>query len=235
MIREHQPTGLPNDLIVGLSSASDGDMKHAAYNDSDDVMANRRNFLRHLGIGMDQTSLIRIDYNSEDYCRYRLAGAADNGVSMESAHNTVPADALATRQPGQALFLPIADCCPLVLADAASPAFMLSHLGRHNVVQQGGRKSVEFLMTALDVEVKNIQAWLGPAVGSATYPLFDFDGRSLQEVIVEQLHSAGLTDAQIEICDVDVAHDERYFSHSQFKKGLRSHDGRFAVAAMRRS
>lgn len=235
MIREHQPISLPNDLIVGLSAAADGDMKHAAHNDHDLIMANRQSFLAKLGINLDQTNLIRIDYNSTDFCRYRLADPADNGVSMESSHNTAPADALATNQTGQALFLPIADCCPLVLADTAGPAFMLSHLGRHNVVQNGGQKSVEFLVANFNVETKRLKAWLGPAVGAATYPLFDFDGQSLQTVIVSQLQAAGLSDSQIEICGVDVAADERYFSHSQFKQGKRDHDGRFAVAAMRRS
>lgn len=234
MIRQHQPTSLPGDLVVGLSAAGDGDMKHAAHNDHDQIMANRQKFLAELGIALNQTNLIRIDYQSTDFCRYRQADQADNGVSMESSHNTRPADAMATNRRDQALFLPIADCCPMILADVTGPAFMLSHLGRHNVVQNGGQKSVEFLTSSYGIEVKNIKAWLGPAVGAATYPLFDFDGRSLQAVIIDQLHAAGLSDAQIEICDVDVAADERYFSHSQFRQGKRTHDGRFAVAAMRR-
>ncbi|HET7630434.1 MAG TPA: laccase domain-containing protein [Candidatus Saccharimonadales bacterium] len=235
MIAEHQPASLPADLIVGLSSAADGDMKHATHNDHAVVMANRQKFLDQLRISLDRTNLIRIDYDSKDFCRYRPADPADNGVSMQSSHNTDPADALATDQLGQALFLPIADCCPLVLADARGPAFMLSHLGRHNVVQFGGQKSVEFLAENFDIKLADIRAWLGPAVGKASYPLFDLGGRSLQEVIVEQLHAAGLVDSQIEICAVDVAEDERYYSHSQFKKGQRPHDGRFAVVAMRKS
>lgn len=235
MIVEHQPTSLPPDLVVGLSSATDGDMKHAVHNDHETVTANRQKFLSRLGISLDQTSLIRIDYNSEDFCRYRSVDPADDGVSMQPGHNTNPADALVTDRLDQALFLPIADCCPLVLADTKGPAFMLSHLGRHNVIQSGGHRSVEFIVDNLDVKPADLRAWLGPAVGKASYPLHGFSGRSLQEVILQQLHSAGLKDSQIEVCDVDVAEDERYYSHSQFKKGQRSHDGRFAVVAMRKS
>ncbi|HET6622875.1 MAG TPA: laccase domain-containing protein [Candidatus Saccharimonadales bacterium] len=235
MIHSHQPTSLPADLIVGLSSIEDGDMKHSPYSDPAAVLMNRQEFLHRIGIDIRQTNLVRIDYKSDDFCRYRIAEDSDNGVSMQASHDTAPADALATRQAGQALFLPIADCCSLVLADSESPAFMLSHLGRHSVSQLGGRKSVEFLVDNLGATLKDIKAWLGPTVGAATYPLFDFGGRSLQNVIVEQLMTAGLKREQIEICPVDVAEDERYFSHSQFKKGKRPYDGRFAVVAMRQS
>lgn len=235
MIAEHQPTNLPDGLVAGLSSIDDGDMKYGTHNRPTEVLVSRQKFLKKLGINIDQTNLVMIDYNSDNFCRYRVADVADDGVSLRPDYQTRPADAIATDQCGQALFLPIADCCPLILADSHGPVFMLSHLGRHSVSQQGAARSVQFLEDNYKLKPGTLKAWLGPAVGKASYPLHGFDGRSLQEIILEQLLAAGLFKEDVEICQVDTATDERYFSHSQFQKGHRTNSGRFAVAVMRQN
>lgn len=232
MIAAHQPDNFLDDLVIGVSSVDDGNMKHSYDSQPLEVRQNRQRFLAKLGISLEQTSLVRLDYRSNDFCRYRLAGPAEQGVSMEHDHDTVPVDGLATDQIDHGLFLPVADCCPLILADRNGPAFMLSHMGRHSAEQDGASRSVSFLTDSYGLSPSDLKAWLGPTVGAASYPLHAFDGASLSDVVAEQLGRAGVTD--IEVNTVDVADDERYFSHSQFKKGRRPHDGRFAVVAQRR-
>ena len=64
---------------------------------------------------------------------------------------------------------------------------MVSHLGRHSVEQNGAVKSIEYLTDKCGANAKDILVWVSPSVGRATYPLTAFEGRSLREVIREQL------------------------------------------------
>jgi copper oxidase (laccase) domain-containing protein len=106
---------------------------------------------------------------------------------------------------------------------------MLSHVGRHNVEQDGAANSVAFMMERFGSKPEDILAWLSPMVGKENYPLHAFEGKGLREVIVEQLLGSGLSDKHIEVCDVDTATSTDYFSHSEYLKGNRSMDGRHAV------
>lgn len=183
---------------------------------------------------MDKTSLVRIDYSGNDFCRYKQINQANLGVSMERSHDTPAADALSTGELDRAIFLPVADCCPLVIADTDGPAFMVSHIGRHSIEQDGAAKSVRYMTQQYGLSAARLWVWLGPMVGGDTYPLTSFGGRSLEDVISQQLLSAGILTSSIESCRVDTAKDERYYSHSQYLTGKRAENGRFAVVAVRR-
>jgi copper oxidase (laccase) domain-containing protein len=79
-----------------------------------------------------------------------------------------------------------------------------------------------------------VKIWLSPAVGGDSYPLQAFEGRGLQQVIVAQFAQLGVSFHHIEVCGVDTAESDDYFSHSQYKAGERDFDGRFAIVAMMR-
>jgi len=79
---------------------------------------------------------------------------------------------------------------------------------------------------------EDIEAWMTPSVGQDSYPLHAFDERSLSDVTRQQLIAAGILDENIEISPIDTAKSEDYFSHSEYLKGNRQTDGRFAVVAM---
>jgi len=232
MIAKDQPTIFGKDVIAAVSSVQDGNMR---FNRGDDeqTLKNRLAFLKEVGINPEKATLVQIVYeNAEHFARYRIATETHQGLGMFEPVSDLVADALVTTEPGHALFLPLADCTGVVIYDQTKKLLMLSHVGRHSAEINGAKKSVEYLKEQFDTDPADLKVWLSPAVGRATYPLRAMEGKGLHEVILEQLHVAGVPANQIEAADVDTAADENYFSHSRFRKTEEGMDGRFAVVAM---
>lgn len=233
MITSNQPTIFGDKIVAALSSKSDGNLKYGLGDDAQ-TLKNRELFLGKIGIDIHHTSLVGITYDTDDFTKYRIATLTDKGSGMLAPDVEEHVDALVTTTPGHALFLPIADCAGVILYDPEKRVLMVSHLGRHSVEQEGAAKSIEYMVEQCGANAKDILAWVSPSVGKITYPLNAFEGRSLQEVILQQLGLAGVTKEHIEISAVDTAQDENYFSHSEYIKGNRDDSGRFAVVAMMR-
>jgi len=233
MISKDQPTIFSSPVIVAASSVDNGNMKLGADEDGS-VVVNRQIFLDSIGISLDQTTPLSLTYDRDNYTEYRTVTGSEKGKSMHYSEDAPVADGLVTTKPGHALFLTLADCCGVVVHDPVKSVLMLSHIGRHSAEQDGAQRSVEFLQQTCNSNPNDLKVWLSPAVGKATYPLAKKGGKGLHEVIVEQLLEAGVSRNNIEISSVDTATDPNYFSHSEFKKGNREFDGRFAVVAMMR-
>lgn len=196
-------------------------------------LANRSAFLSKWGIAPHQAILVHLRYEGDDYLRYSTVSAdmAGNGVVTSS---TVVADALFTTEKKLALLLPIADCIAAVLFDPEHQAIGLAHLGRHNLEQQGGTSVVDYMVANFGTDPRRLHVFLSAAAGSQSYPLYDFDNRSLHEVATEQLVSAGVQRDVIDIDSRDTTRDMSLYSHSEFLKGNRPTDGRQAVVCMMR-
>jgi len=78
----------------------------------------------------------------------------------------------------------------------------------------------------------DIEVWLSPAAGRESYPLYDFNNRSLHEVAIQQLLEVGIFDEHIEIDGCDKTTDPALFSHSEFLNGNQPSDGRQTVVAI---
>lgn len=231
MILSDQPTIFGDKVRAVLSSKEDGSLKFGLDND-DVTLANRRALLEKAGIDINHTSLVGITYDTDDFVKYRIATTDDKAIGMLRTDMEKHVDALVATEPGHALFLPLADCAGAVIYDPVKKAVMVSHLGRHSVEQSGARKSIEYLKEQLGSNPADLLVWISPSVGKATYPLNAFEGKSLREVIEQQLKDAGVFADHIESSTVDTAHDENYYSHSQFLKGKEVSAGRFAIVAM---
>ncbi len=201
-------------------------MKKTAV-DSTVVDSNRRQFLESEGASLEHSILVQLDYNSDDFCRYDVIDETAVGEGMTRDGRI--ADGLATQAKNLALFLPLADCIGVVLYDPEHEALMLTHLGRHNLEQRGGEKSVKFMMAQFATNPSKLEVHFSPSAGKANYPVFRFGGQSLAEVALAQLGAAGVNRSNITLSPIDTTIDERYFSHSEFLKGDRPSDGRFAV------
>ncbi len=212
------------------STVADGSMK-SSKGDYRETISARRGFLDKHGIPADEAVLLRVAYEGDDYCRYVSVDDKYSGEGI-TRPATIVSDALFTQTENLALFLPLADCAPLVIYDEASSAVMLSHLGRHSVEQGGGRKSVEYYLQETGVSPASLRLWLGPAAGVESYPIWALEGKGLHEAILEQLESAGIERSQIDFTPVDTTKDPSYYSHSNYLKGLQDSDGRFAVVAV---
>lgn len=218
------------ELFYSASTVRDGSMK-PVNGDDEIVKENRRRFLEQNGIDMRETTLLHLTYGGDNYTRYITVDDSLFGDGM-IRDSTIEVDALVTTDPGHALFLPLADCIGAVIHDPTKNILMLSHLGRHNLEQRGGTKSIEYLVEQFDVDPKDVTVWLSPAAGQQNYPLFSFDNRGMHDVATEQLAAAGVPKGNITQSPSDTTTDADYFSHSQFLKGNKETDGRFAVVAM---
>jgi copper oxidase (laccase) domain-containing protein len=231
MIAAHQPAIFGTNVRVGVSSKADGNMKFGVANDTETVK-NREAFLESVGIPIEDTTVVAITYDTDNFAKYRIATDGEKGKEMKHHGDVEHADALVTLAPHHALFLPLADCVGAVLYDAAHGALMVSHLGRHSVEENGARKSVQYLQQVALTDPATLKVWLSPGVGKTSYPLHTFEGKSLHEVITKQLLEAGVLSENIENAGINTAETDEYYSHSEFLKGNETDAGRFAVVAM---
>lgn len=215
--------------FCAVSNASNGSMKSTDQNYIS-VLPARTAFLQQYELKPENTTLVQVTYGSNDYCRYHTLSTQDqgNGITRPAG---IEADALVISEPRHALLLPLADCVGAVIYDPSKHILMVSHLGRHNLEQFGGTKSIEYLVDTFGSKPRDLLIWLSPSAGKENYPLYRFDNRSLQEVSVEQLTAANVTPDHIKTSEIDTTTNSDYFSHSQFLKRNRDSDGRFAIIA----
>ena len=215
---------------IAVSTVNNGSMKSLDMNFAT-VLPTRTAFLQQRDIAPDDTTLVQLTYETDDFCRYYTMTDEDKGDGI-TRQATIEADALVVTEPNHALLLPLADCIGTVIHDPTRGILMLSHLGRHNLEQLGGTKCVEYLAEKHGCDPTDLTVWLSPAAGQESYPLYAFDNRSLHDVATEQLITAGIIAKNITVSPIDVAADTNYFSHSQFLAGGRKSDGRHAVVAV---
>ena len=219
-------------LKLAISTAADGNMAvRQDLSNQSEVTQNRSVFLNSHGIDPADATRVKIVYQGDNYCRYHEINRTNKGGGMFGS-DVVTADGLVTRQVGQALFLPLADCVGMVIFDPNQQILMLSHVGRHSLEQNGAYQSVMFMVDDYHCQPADLLIWLTPAPSQTSYPLFAFDNRGFKEVIFEQLKSAAIRAEQITDDSTDTTQDYRYFSHSEFLKGNRPDDGRYAIVAV---
>lgn len=199
--------------------------------DTQSARHNRVAFIKNCGLDPAHTTLHTLSYGGIDYCRYVQLDDATKGDGI-MRESTIDADAVVVAQPGHAILLPLADCVGAVIHDPHKNILMLSHLGRHNLEQYGGTKCIEYLIDTFDIDPSRLMVWLSPSAGAKNYPLYAFDNRSLNEVAREQLMNAGVLQQSIRLSTIDSSLNCNYYSHSQFLKGNRNNDGRFAIVAV---
>ncbi len=219
-------------IIVATSTTNDGNMAiKQDLSNRDQVIKNRTTFLTSLGINIQDATRVMIVYEGNNYLRYREVDDSNKAEGMFNGDGAA-ADALVTRTPGQALFLPLADCVGATIYDPSQNVLMLSHVGRHSLEQFGARASVEFLIDNYGCHPEDLMVWLTPAPGQERYPLYAFDNRSFKDVVFEQLQSAGIKREHITDDPTDTTNNPLYYSHSEFLAGRQTDDGRYAMVAM---
>lgn len=218
-------------VLVAISTVADGSMLNRSQPDHPQVTTNRQSWLAKYNLTLDQSTRLSVIYEGDDFCRYKQVGPAEFGGGMTGAPLEAT-DAIVTRTPGQVLFLPIADCVGTTIFDPEHEVLMLSHLGRHSLEQDGGYKSIKFLVDHYGSNPAKLQLWLAPAPGKKNYPVFSMNNRGLKEIAFEQLERAGVKHQNISDDSADTTRDKNYFSHSEFLKGNQAEDGRFAMIAV---
>jgi copper oxidase (laccase) domain-containing protein len=222
---------MPDLIAVAISTVSDGSMYTPTDPKNEIVIKNRDRFLSSHGMTLETAARVCVSYdNQTDFCKYRVVSRDDAGLGMTDAGQT--ADALVTTDSGLALFLPLADCIGTVLYDEANHVLMLSHLGRHSLEQNGGQKSVEYLVKNYGSDPSTIKVWLTPAPSKAIYPIFKLDNKGMKEALFEQLSAAGIHRANITDNPSETDTDSDYFSYTNYVNGRSKSSGRYAIVAM---
>lgn len=218
-------------LEIYTSARKDGSMKSLSGADFLEVKENKTKFLNKNNIKMNKSMLVKMSYDRDDYTRYHVLNMADLGKGM-SIDECQTYDAVLTDIPNAALFLPLADCIGVIYYNEQKNILMMSHLGRHNLEQNGGAESVKYIVNNFNIQPCEIKVWLSPAAGEKEYPLFKFQNRSLHDVATEQILSVEVPLENIVVSDINSAKNENYFSHSKFLRGEQETDGRFAILAV---
>lgn len=197
------------------------------------VLENRKKYLAKHGFNIDKTALLGITYSADaTYTRYEQVNELQLGRSIRGdlAYSQI-ADALITTDPEVTLFLALADCVGTVIHSEESGVLMVSHLGRHSLEKNGGYLSVQKLVSDFQVDPGELKIWLSPAPSKESYPIWALAGAGMKETVYSQLISAGVHLDNITDNSAETDKDQNYYSHSQFKAGKRTEDGRYAVAA----
>ena len=123
----------------------------------DDVAANRARLAAELGVAADRLVWMRQVHGS------------DVTVVQEPPGAPVPdTDALVTSTPGLVLVVLVADCVPVLLADAEAGVVAAVHAGREGV-RRGVVLEALAAMAGLGARAEATTALLGPAVCGACY------------------------------------------------------------------
>ncbi|MGH7217874.1 MAG: laccase domain-containing protein [Candidatus Microsaccharimonas sp.] len=216
---------------VAVSQVQDGSMYTPTEQTNKTVIQSRATWLREQEIALNDATRVHISYDQKDFCRYRIVDTSRKGEGMQGPSREY-SDALVTANPGHVLFLPVADCVATTLFDPENGVLMLSHLGRHSLEQDGGVRSVAFLAEKFGSNPERLKVWLSPAPNKQAYPIFKLGGSGMKEAVFEQLQRAGVLLENITDNPADTATDDNYFSHSEFIKGNKSVEGRFAMVAV---
>ncbi|MGQ0630193.1 MAG: peptidoglycan editing factor PgeF [Sporichthyaceae bacterium] len=116
-----------------------------------------------------------------------------SGVALVDRVPSLPpvADALVTRTPGLALVVMVADCVPVLLADAEAGVVAAAHAGRKGL-ELGVVGAALRAMIDCGARPERVQAWLGPAIGGCCY---EVPAQMRDEVEAAASGSAALTRA----------------------------------------
>ncbi len=244
MIAGDQPTCFPPELLVCVSSKSDGtvlDRTVGVHNPA--IVTNRTAFCEHIGVSYGDVVYQRIVYDeTQTYDKITEVKEQDTCKHIDE----IQADALVTDEPGVALMLPIADCVGTVIYDPVQRRLALVHLGRHSTIAQLMTKTIEHFVTS-GSNPRDLIIWMAPSIKASHYRMEYFDHAEAPEWrpyvdarddgFYLNLHGfnrslavhAGVLPANIHESPHNTATHDEYFSHS-----VGDPTGRFAVLAMMR-
>lgn len=232
MIKKDQPTIFKDEIICGVSSKEDGQMKFGPTESIDGVIQNRRQFLANLGIKIENTVLVKIKYTDDSINDViKTVSQADAGAGMFKIESE-PSDCLVTNTPGLALFVPVADCGATIIYDSKNQVLALAHLGRHSTISLVPKKLTKYLKDNFQTDPADLKVWISPSISAESYVLkyadFATDNPDWEDYckkvdggyIIDnagfnksQFIKSGVLAENIELSNVDTARSEDYWSH----------------------
>jgi copper oxidase (laccase) domain-containing protein len=218
-------------IVVATSTVADGSLYNRTDPTDTTIIQNRRAFLSKYAISIEQSVRLKINFKTDDFCRYKAVNATHAGKGMQD--DTSPlADAIITTERYLALFLPVADCIGAAIYDPEHGVLALAHLGRHSLQQHGAYKIIHHLIETYGTHPNKLQLWLTPAVSKAAYQIWKLDNKGMKEAAFEQFAEAGVEKFQIHDNPTGTDIDKSYYSYSEYLKGNRPVDGDHGIVAV---
>lgn len=168
------------------------------------------------------------------------APGADPAEKGNKEYTCLQADALASDAPRQLLFIQVADCQPVLLADPVRRVVANVHSGWRGSIRNIIGRTVRYMKRVYGCNPSNIQAGIGPSLGPCCAEFINYrqeipsmfwryklanDHFDFWRLSMDQLHEAGLAREQISqsrICT-------RCNQHLVFSYRGENNTGRFAA------
>jgi len=148
------------DIISVFSNRSNGNMS-LSYGDTKDSLDNRKRFLKRLGIDYkDLVCAKQIHSNRVEYIKESDRGRG--AVSSEDAIDDT--DGLISGRSNLALAIFTADCLPVFLYDAKTPAIGMIHAGWRSSKEQISAKAVESMQQRFGTRLGDLYVYFGPCI-----------------------------------------------------------------------
>ncbi len=206
---------------VWMSHVEDGDMRR--YDEAGEpekyqqFLDNRRQFLDKIGVEAKDGFYLKTNLLPDRLNCFDVVDCASRGKGMfDALRETDRRDGVVTRCDSLFLTVSPGDCPIAVIYCPEKRAIMISHLGRANLERGGAFESIRFMKTVIGSSPKFYQVIVTPGAGKEDYPVHALGGAGMQEIIRDQLYTAGVEYENIFISDVNTVRDLRYYSHSRY-------------------
>ena len=136
-------------------------------------------------VGAPADALMRVKQVHGRQVRVLKAGAVDPAAGAARPE----ADALASNQPGIVLVVQVADCVPVLLADARRGAAGAAHAGWRGTAAGVTRATVETMTRELGTDPADLVVAIGPSIGACCY--------TVGGELMDAFRSGGATEEQL--------------------------------------
>lgn len=248
MITKDQPTIFDTaSLVAYVSSKHDGDVKSNNADDAKTVIDNIQAFSRQAGIPYDQIVAMNVGAHGDIWDEIADVASAPNRA-LVTIEDRVIADALVTTRKDVVLMLPVADCNAVAIHDPVNGVLALVHLGWQSTAADLAGKMVAYLQQNHQSKPRDLRVYNSPSIRLRSY-IFDevsqADDPSWQPFLhttdqgigidlpgynKQRFIDMGIPAEAIEICPVNTATSDDYFSHYRAVR-VGEPDGRFALFA----
>lgn len=167
-----------------------------------------------------------------------IVGPEMSGRGMSGPNSSVLCEAMVTDCEGPYLYLPAADCIPIIVYSPLPPRVLaLVHAGRESSVGGIVARTLATMQDCFDIRVRRLLVGMGPGIRQKNYLVSEFppaaganspwrefaaptDGGVLVDLYGynrQVFINAGVPPRQIEDCGIDTFSDLNFFSHRRSK------------------
>ena len=148
-----------SEVVHGISNRHYGDMRFGRLRD-EEVIKNRTNFLKELGISIGDIAVARVVHGAKIF----TIGKNEKGRGATEKKSAIPSsDGLITKERGIYLMMTIADCFPILIYDPTAQIVAIIHAGWRGIIKKIIPEAVEKLNN-LGSDIQNLFIGIGPGI-----------------------------------------------------------------------